>query len=134
MEITKLINMKCLYFFEGKSKNRRVNFYVIEDKDGLVFFHIKIKRLVDFASRQITSTDNIYSYATFRLIFEMMSQLMGNNGFKIHTKKYIDEMKDDTMKVKTNVSNAICEHPKSSRKYITGYGHDVCGECGVLFF
>jgi len=95
--------MKCIYFFEGKSKNRRVNFYVVEDDNGFVFFHIKTKRLVDFANRKITSTDNIYSYETFRSIYEMMSELMTNDGFRNITQKYIDEMKNDIMNVRTNV-------------------------------
>ena len=95
--------MKMIYFFEGKSKNRRVNLYLIQDPDGILFFHVVTKRLINKVKREITSTSNIYTYATFRSICEMMSQLLGIENFNTITKKYVDEMKADNMKVKTNI-------------------------------
>lgn len=96
--------MECIYFFEGKSKNRRVNLYVIKDETDEIAIHVKTKRLLDFASRKITQTDNIYSYETFRSIYEMMCGLMICKGFKDISQKCVDKMKDDIMNVRTNVN------------------------------
>lgn len=94
--------MTLIKFFEGKSKNRRVNLYAVKQPDGTVFFHVKTKRLIDFKKREITSTDHLYSYETFRSIIEMGVALFSNSEFNEQCKKHIDEMKNDQMRVKTN--------------------------------
>ena len=94
---------ELLYFFEGRSENRRVALYVLKDADAIIFFNVRTKRLTDFKTRKIVSTDIIYSYYTFRSIYEMMSVLFSQQDFKDLTNKYLVEIKDDIMNVKTNV-------------------------------
>lgn len=76
---------------------------MFRDVDSVIFFNVRTKRLTDFKTRKIVSTDIIYSYYTFRSIFEMMSELFPKQDFKDLTNKYLIEMQDDVMHVKTNV-------------------------------
>lgn len=76
---------------------------MVENDEGVIFIHVKTKRLTDFKNRTIISTDIIYSYATFRSIIEMGMELLENTEFSKLTEKYVKEMTADVMSVKTNV-------------------------------
>ena len=92
---------ELINFFEGKSKNRRVNLYTLKDQTGIVFFRIQTKRLNE--ERKIVGTDNIYSYQTFRSIFEMLKILFNDFEFSKISDRYMDEMEGDVMKINTNI-------------------------------
>ena len=96
--------MKQIYFFEGKSINRRVRLYVLETSDGIVYFNLVTKRLTDRKTRQIMATDHLYSYATFRSIFEIMIPLFGSQGFKESALKTLSELGEYRMDINTNIN------------------------------
>ncbi len=62
------MKIKIIHLINSKGKNYRVNISLVEDEKQDKFFIVRTKRLKDFKSRAITTTDNIYSIETFAVL------------------------------------------------------------------
>lgn len=93
-----------IYGLNAKSKNRRVQLFVFKSPDGVICYHIRTKRLVDFKTRYIIKTDNVYSYETFRIMLEVMNILFMNPEFE----KLVDndeKMMSKDVVIQTNLND-----------------------------
>lgn len=59
---------EAIYATLTKGKNFRVEIGLMESENGEKFFFVKTKRLQDFNSRIITTTENVYSVETFAVL------------------------------------------------------------------
>ena len=72
--------MKPLKLIRTKFLNRRVEI-CIYDKDGEYSIRVYTKRLVNFSTREITTTDNFYSLETFVAISAISNKLLEDDFF-----------------------------------------------------
>ena len=87
----KVNKINILGSIKTKSKNRRVNLFVVElgGSKGII---VETKRLVDFKTREIVKTGNSYSVETAIILAEVLGQLLKEN--KVNNKILKDELED----------------------------------------
>ena len=82
----------------AKAKNRRIEIFLLPEK----VFIVKTKRLIDFKTRNILRTENVYSVQTFSLLRDLFAYFLDNSEVKnkILLKELSEKMK---VSVKTNL-------------------------------
>jgi hypothetical protein len=81
----------------AKSKNRRIEIFLLPEK----VFLVKTKRLVDFKTRRILITENIYSVQTFTLLRDLFALFL--NDSEVKNKILLKELSEiEKMAVITN--------------------------------
>lgn len=93
--------MQVFKFIEGRSKNRRINIWALEE-DGEVCFVVETKRLVDFKTREILHTRTQLSFYTFKLLQEFMFFMVNDPEFKKVTNRFNRQFEENQMHAKTN--------------------------------
>jgi hypothetical protein len=82
----------------AKSKNRRIEIFLLPEK----VFLVKTKRLVDFKTRRIVITENIYSVQTFTLLRDLFALFL--NDSEVKNKILLKELSEiEKMAVITNL-------------------------------
>jgi hypothetical protein len=82
----------------AKSKNRRIEIFLLPEK----VFLVKTKRLVDFKTRKILITENIYSVQTFTLLRDLFALFL--NDSEVKNKILLKELSEiEKMAVITNL-------------------------------
>jgi hypothetical protein len=82
----------------AKSKNRRIEIFLLPEK----VFLVKTKRLVDFKTRRILITENIYSVQTFTLLRDLFALFL--NDSEVKNKILLKELSEiEKMAVITNL-------------------------------
>jgi len=75
--------MKILKHIIGKTKNKRINIYLLEDeKTQTKVFWVETKTLVDFKKRHILETKNSYTVETFVLLKDCFTIFLDNSEVK----------------------------------------------------
>jgi hypothetical protein len=59
---------KSIHGIISKGNNFRVKVGLMKDKEGGHFFFVETRRLIDFKTRNITVTQNVYSVETFSVL------------------------------------------------------------------
>lgn len=85
-----------------KQKNRRVTVLLAEDKDGNPGFYIETKRLLDFRTRNITTTRMGYSIETFEALFTVMNGIRNDSQYKRILNRMSKAIKADKGMLTTN--------------------------------
>jgi len=82
----------------AKSKNRRIEIFLLPEK----VFVVKTKRLVDFKTRKILITENVYSVQTFVLLRDLFALFL--NDSEVKNKTLLKELNEiEKMSVTTNL-------------------------------
>jgi hypothetical protein len=82
----------------AKSKNRRIEIFLLPEK----VFVVKTKRLVDFKTRKILITENVYSVQTFVLLRDLFALFL--NDSEVKNKTLLKELNEiEKMAVITNL-------------------------------
>jgi hypothetical protein len=82
----------------AKSKNRRVEIFLLPEK----VFLVKTKRLVDFKTRKILITENVYSVQTFAVLRDLFALFL--NDSEVKNKILLKELSEiEKMAVITNL-------------------------------
>jgi hypothetical protein len=82
----------------AKSKNRRIEIFLLPEKA----FFVKTKKLVDFKTRKILITENIYSVQTFTLLRDLFALFL--NDSEVKNKILLKELSEiEKMAVITNL-------------------------------
>jgi hypothetical protein len=82
----------------AKSKNRRVEIFLLPEK----VFVVKTKRLVDFKTRKILITENVYSVQTFAVLRDLFALFL--NDSEVKNKILLKELSEiEKMAVITNL-------------------------------
>ena len=82
----------------AKAKNRRIEIYLLPQKAFLV----RTKRLIDFKTRTITTTENVYSVETFYLLRDLFVYFLDNS--EVKNKILLKELSEKMhVSVKTNL-------------------------------
>jgi len=84
--------MEIIDHLVAKGVNRRITILLFQDKENYKAFRVITKRLVDFKSRNIIETDNLYSIETFKVLSELSVWFFERP--KIKNKLLLNEIKN----------------------------------------
>ena len=82
----------------AKAKNRRIEIFLLPEK----VFIVKTKRLIDFKTRNILRTENVYSVQTFATLRDLFDLFL--NDSEVKNKILLKELNDiEKMSVRSNL-------------------------------
>jgi len=81
---------KILHQLKAKGNNKRILIQIIEFEDKSHSIAVFTKTLIDFKSRNILKTSNLYSVETFKIINDMFSYILDSP--EIKNKLFLQEI------------------------------------------
>lgn len=98
--------LKTLKSLNSKGNNKRINIFLVEDTSDIKtrFFIVQTKTLVDFKTRKILTTENIYSVETFAVLSDLFKYCL--NDSEVSNKLIYKELsKINSFHTKTSFQN-----------------------------
>lgn len=93
---------KLIEHVEAKGVNKRITIFMYEEADKSKCFRVITKTLIDFKSRHIVGTDNLYSVETFAVLKDLFSFVLDNS--KVRNKLCLKQLADRQLfNVKTSL-------------------------------
>lgn len=101
---------------QSKGNNRRVNVYFIKDHvNDTPVIAVKLKRLIDFKTRNVFEVTNCYTAETFLVLLEAFKLLSDSNVFADEMQEIANMMANKTEYVTNLSTNLYKEHVEKQK-------------------